>query len=431
MVKTILKQAVIKILQFEAQLVLKKYKPKVVGVTGSVGKTSTKEAIAAVLKEKFFVGKSEKSYNSEFGVPLTILGCKSAWNNPLGWLDIILHGLSLIIFKHKYPEWLVLEVGADHPGDIKNIVSWVKFNIAVLTRLPEVPVHVEFFQSKEQLIAEKLALVKSIGLGGLVVLNYDDEVSRQVISELQVSVTTYGLAEGAECRAQEPEIFYESEDVPAGLSFKVTHNDLDMAVRLKGVLGHHQIYPALAAVAVGRYLGMEEQLIVKAFSSYTPPPGRLRLIGGIKNTLILDDSYNASPAAVSAALVTLGRLEVKGRKIAALGDMLELGSFTAEAHRQIGAEASEICDLIILVGLRMKFALEAALKKKFPKTRIKHFDDSIEAGKSLQKVLKEGDVVLVKGSQSIRMEKIVEEVMASPEEKKELLVRQELEWQRR
>ena len=123
--KTHLKNIISAILQFEARLILNKYNPKIIAVTGSVGKTSTKDAIFSVMSTSFYVRKSEKSFNSDIGIPLTILGCQNAWTDPIMWICNIWAGAMLIIFKHSYPEWLILEVGADRPGDIRKISKWL------------------------------------------------------------------------------------------------------------------------------------------------------------------------------------------------------------------------------------------------------------------------------------------------------------------
>jgi len=210
-------------------------------------------------------------------------------------------------------------------------------------------------------------------------------------------------------------------------------------VKIPGVIGNHQIYPVLVALAVGEKLGLKMIEMIDALSNYLPPPGRLRLIEGIKNTTILDDTYNASPVAMSAGLFALECFAGNGpstslrtgRKIAVLGDMLQLGNLTVEAHKKIGYQCAEFCDLVVTVGLRSKFIDDALREKKFSERKIKHFDDSLEAGKYLQKVIKTGDNIFVKGSQATRMEKAVEEIMAQPELKEKLLVRQNKEWQRR
>lgn len=434
MIKSTLKKIIAKIIEIEARLVLRKYKPKVVGVTGSVGKTSTKDAVALILGCKFKVRKSEKSFNSEIGVPLTILGCQNAWSSVFGWLRNIFQGLSLIIFKHDYPAWLVLEVGADRPGDIKKLTQWIKFDMAVMTRLPNIPVHVEFFKNQEGVIKEKNTLAKAISASGLVVLNSDDEELVKLKETLKSKVLTYGFTEGADLSASNFNVVYSEEgDLrrPNGLTFKVGYGGSNFPVKIGGLLGVHQAYPVLAALAVGVSQEINFVDMLEVLNDYDVPPGRMRLIKGIKDSTILDDSYNSSPAALEAALVALKGLEVPGRKIAVMGDMMELGAFTVDAHHQAGELASEACDLILTVGVRTKFIDEAAIEKGFPKENILHFDDSVSAGKKLQELIKPGDIILVKGSQSGRMEKVVEEVMLEPDQKEKLLVRQEAEWKKR
>lgn len=418
------------ILQLEARLVLNKYQPKIVGVTGSVGKTSTKEAVATVLATHFRVGKSEKSYNSELGVPLTILGSHSAWNDPLGWLEIMSHGLMLILFRQTYPEWLVLEVGADHPGDIKQIASWIKFDVAVLTRLPEIPVHIEFFKSKDQLIEEKSYLVKTLPVTATAILNFDDEVVKALADSTKAKVIAYGFNPQATVLASNDQLLYASDQID-GLTFKIDYQGDSLPVRLHGVLGRHQISAALAAFAVGASQGLNPVLMSGALEKLVLPPGRLRLIPGIKDSILLDDTYNASPAAMEAGLDVLQEIKVAGKKIAVLGDMLELGSYTVEAHRSVGQRVGALVEQLILVGLRSKFIGEGAELAGLNPKNIHHFDDAVSAGKYLQKIIKIGNVVYLKGSQGMRLEKVVEEVMAEPEKREELLCRQEGEWRKR
>src|SRR5258708_612279 len=159
--KDILKRIISYILRIESQMVLWKYKPKVVSITGSVGKTSTKDAVYAVISKISYVRKSEKSYNSEIGLPLTILGIPNGWNNPVIWLENILRGFWLFIWPHKYPEWLVLEVGVGKPGDMKRTASWLKSDVVIITAIGENPVHIEFFESRKHLMEEKSSLIKT------------------------------------------------------------------------------------------------------------------------------------------------------------------------------------------------------------------------------------------------------------------------------
>lgn len=416
-------------------MVLNKYHPKIIGVTGSVGKTSTKDAIYRVLSGGgFSVRKSEKSYNGDIGIPLTILGCQSAWNDPFGWLEIMIYGLRQVFSKREYPKWLVLEVGLEYPGDIKDVLKWVKFDVAITTLLPEVPVHMEFFKSKEEVINEKMMLPKSVPLDGFVLLNADDSNALKFVLDIKAEIFTYGQNDSADYRSGLGETFYQTKEgvqLPAGLAFKLHHNEKELEVKIPGVIGSHQIYPVLAALAVGDKLGLNMVEMVDSLATYLPPPGRLRLIEGIKGTIILDDTYNASPAAMSAGLTALESFNNEGRKIAVMGDMMQLGGMTVDAHKKIGYQAAEICDLVVTVGLRSKFIDEAMIEKKFSEKKIKHFDNSVEAGQFLQSKIKAGDVIFVKGSQSVRMEKVVEEIMLHPENKEKLLVRQDAEWKKR
>lgn len=430
--KKTLKNLISLTLQLEARLILRKYHPKIIGITGSVGKTSTKDALVSILGKSLSVRGSEKSYNSsDFGVALTVLGCHSAWNDVFGWLEIMIYGLVLIIFRKPYPEWLILEIGLEHPGEIKRVLSWVKFDLAIITLLPEVPVHVEFFKSKNEVIAEKMLLAKAVPASGHIFLNADDPNSLKFIPELVGEINTIGFSSQADYRATNSSIAYDNEDerlMPAGLTFNLGHNEKSLTVRINGVVGEHQIYPVLMALAVGDKLGLKMVEMIESLGEYKPPAGRLRLLEGIKKTVILDDTYNSSPAAVAAGLKTLDDFETTGQKIVVLGDMLQLGKHTVEAHKEIGYQAAKICDFVITVGLRSKFIDEGLLERKYAEKKIKHFDDSLEAGKYLQKIIKKGDVIFVKGSQGMRMEKVVEEIMAHPEGKAKLLVRQDREW---
>lgn len=431
--KNILKKIIVLILELEARLVLKKYKPKIVAITGSVGKTTTKDAIFAVLNSAFFVRKSEKSFNSELGLPLTVLGCENAWNNPFLWFKNIFKGLGVIFLKNHYPKWLVLEVGADAPGDIERSAKILKPDIVVMTRFPTIPVHVEFFESPQVLISEKKKLAKYMKEDGILVFNKDDENMEAFRIPKDAQKISFGYNEGSDILGMNDDILYE-ESVPVGEIFRVEYAGSSAPVTLKGVIGKAHTYSALAAIAVGASQNLNIAQITSSLAkNYNSQSGRMRILRGIKNSVLLDDSYNASPVAVKKALETVFQIETKkeGRKIVALGDMLELGRFSAEEHKKIGELLTGKVDLLVAVGLRSKHIIEGALDKKMDKNKILFFEKSIEAGRFLQKEIKENDLILIKGSQSIRMEKITAELMAEPERKKELLVRQEKEWIKR
>lgn len=405
-------------------MVLKKYKPLIVGVTGSVGKTSTKEAIYAVLSTKFKVRRNIKNYNNEIGVPLTILDLESGNRDIKDWLKNFALAIKTILIKSQYPEVLVLEMGADRPGDIKYLTKFVPVDVAVITAIGEIPVHVEFFKTPIQIAREKFYLLQKLSVKGKAILNADDKLLLEMKNKTRAEVLTYGFGQEAELRASD--VIFTDRDQP-GLSLKLNFQGTLVPVRLPGILGFHQIYAILAAAAVGLVFDFNLIEIVEALSKFQPLSGRMKLISGIKNTKIIDDSYNASPSATLRALETLEKLEAK-RKIAVLGDMLELGEYTERAHRQVGQKVKEVADLLFLVGERVIFIADEAEKQGFDKNKIFQFSASEEAKKVVQEKIEEGDLILVKGSQSMRMEKIVEEIMAEPEKAKELLVRQEKGW---
>ena len=209
------------VIQCEAKLVLAKYKPKIVVVVGSVGKTIAKDAIYSVLSESFFVRKSEKSYNSETGIPLTILGRPSGWSNPFLWIRNILEGIVLIVLRNRYPKWLVLEIGADRPGDIKKVAEWIKPDVVVMTRFPDVPVHIEFFDSAEDLFEEKTSIISALVPGGILIVNGDDEKVAGLINTYEnITSFAYGFNKNNDFVASHYGISYKS-DAPTGLHFKV------------------------------------------------------------------------------------------------------------------------------------------------------------------------------------------------------------------
>src|SRR5690606_21044569 len=191
------------------------------------------------------------------------------------------------------------------------------------------------------------------------------------------------------------------------------------------------MYPSLAGFAVGIALGINPVTILEGLKSIDRQPARMRLISGIKKTMILDDSYNSSPIALARALDTLEHIPSNGRKIAMIGDMLELGEHTKSEHEKAGSKAAEFTDLLVAVGKYAAFVAEGALKAGMKESLILQFEEAREAGKYVELLLRAGDTVLIKGSQGTRMERAVLEIMESPEKRHELLARQEKEWEKR
>ncbi len=421
------------ILTLEARLIVRKYKPHIIAVTGSVGKTSTKDAIYTVLSQSYHVRKSDKSFNSELGLPLTILGVPNAWYNPLRWLQNIIDGLFLILFNAKYPKWLVLEVGADRPGDISSLAKWLPVDVAVITRLPEVPVHVEFFDSPEAVVQEKASLINALTSAGTLIA-YADDARRDILVEKAqkhgAKIITFGFSEDANVQAGEFSLLREGE-WPVGMTgdIKTAHSTIPVSIR--GTVGNHMVLPAVAAAAVGHVIGLDTQTIAKGLSKYEAPRGRMHLLPGIKDILVIDDSYNSSPAAVEAALDTLNAIAPKGRRIALLGDMLELGRHSVDEHRKLGSYAAKKVDLLCTVGFRARDMAQGALDEGLSDSKILQYEDSDKAGDELAAMVESGDCILIKGSQSIRMEKAVLHLMKDPEQAFEQLVRQEENWRNR
>ena len=435
--QSFLKKSVATLLRLEARLVLRKYKPHIVAITGSVGKTSTKDAIYAVVAAGAYTRKSEKSFNSEIGLPLTVLGQPNAWHNPLRWVENFFGGLSLWLWRKRYPEWLVLEVGADRPGDIRSLASWLSVDVAVITRLPEVPVHVEFFDSAAQLKEEKASLIRALKSDGALVLYADDpEVVALRHRAPAARVVTFGFSDAADVRAHDVQIIFANQGErswPAGMQAQITMGGKTGALQVQGAIGAHALLPALAAAGVGYALGRDWDQILEALKGYEPPHGRMHLVYGEKDTLIIDDTYNSSPAAVEAAFEALALLPKapRTRKIAVMGDMLELGRQSVEEHRKVGAHAAKIVDMLITVGFRARDIAQGALDNGLADGKIFQFESAERVGKELEGMLKAGDTILIKGSQSIRMEKIVEELMMYPEQAVNELVRQDAEWKKR
>jgi UDP-N-acetylmuramoyl-tripeptide--D-alanyl-D-alanine ligase len=429
--KALLKPFIAVALQWEAKRVLRKYKPHVVAVTGSVGKTSTKDAIYTILASAVYVRKSEKSFNSEIGIPLTIIGQPNAWLNPLGWIRNLLEGLSLILLRNHYPKWLVLEVGADRPGDIQKVAGWLYPDIVVVTRLPDVPVHVEFFDSPEAVIDEKSYLPRALRPGGVLILNADDDRASR-FRELgeEVTVLTYGFKAGADIHAAHEHIVYEN-GVPVGMSSKVDYRGSSVPITVRGALGRQSLYAILAALAVGASQGQNLVDMGAALKKHVTPPGRMCVLPGIRSSVLIDDTYNSSPVAAEEALVAFKSTETKGKRIAVLGDMMELGTFSAEAHRALGAQVAEGADVLITVGLRSRYIAEGAHKAGMKKRAMYSCEEPSQATEKLKKIIEEGDTVLLKASQSVRLEKTVRELLAKPEDAGSLLARQDDAWQRR
>ena len=289
--------------------------------------------------------------------------------------------------------------------------------------------NIEFFKTIENIAKEKRILIESLASDGYAVLNADDELVMEMGNRTKAQVLTYGLDENAIVNASNPIYNYE-KNKPEGISFKLNYDGKNVPIRLKNLLASHYVYAALAAVSVGTIFKINLIDIAEALEPLRAPTGRLNLLEGIRGSYIIDDTYNASPISTLAALSVLSQLEAR-RKIAVLGDMLELGDQTELGHKEIGNKIfSEKIDIFIAVGKRMQYAIERLIALGFSRVNILHFDDPETAAEKVSQIVREGDFILVKGSQGMRMEKIVEKIITDSSQAKKLLCRQNKEWKK-
>jgi UDP-N-acetylmuramoyl-tripeptide--D-alanyl-D-alanine ligase len=424
------------ILKLMAKTVIVKYHPEVIGITGSVGKTSSKEAVYTVLKDKFNVRSSAKNYNNELGVPLTILGINSPGGSLIGWMKVLFHFIKLIVVRDKeYPSVLVLEMGIDRPGDMEYLMSIVKPNVGIETGVGLS--HLEFFSRRENIQKEKQILVESVTKDGLAILNFDNDLSREMKSGVKCQVLTYGLSPQADLSAQELAFsFGEETKTLVGTRFKLNYHGSIVPVFMPSVIGYPAVMAALSGAAVGLHYSFNLVDIAQSLENFRLPSGRLNVIEGINNSQIIDDTYNSSPESALMAIQILLEIEKEaGRKIAVLGDMLELGEKTKEGHEEVGMKVAGgesktgKIDMLIAVGNLGKIIGQIAEKQGMK--NVLYFENSNIAGEELKKIIQQNDVILIKGSQGARMDKAVKVIMANPEQASELLVRQGGEWERR
>lgn len=427
--KPLIRDLFANVLAMFARGVLHKYQPTVIMVTGSVGKTSTKDAIAAVLGSQSFVRASEKSYNSEFGVPLTILGASNPWTSPAAWIKVFAHAFALRFYPSHYPKILVLEVGADRPGDLERILKIATPDVVVVTELPDVPVHIEAYATPDAVRIEEFAPALALASGAQLVMSADDPYAAELARPLRVRICTYGRAEHAAVRMNEEQPLYE-DGVLIGMQARIAIGEHEEQIVVQGAIGYPQLLAPVAAIACALSMGMDRANALKGLAAYTPPAGRGRLFKGLRSSLLIDDSYNSSPVAVREALISLQLAHGEGRRIAVLGDMLELGRYSKEEHEKIGVLTATQCDLLITAGERSRATGEAARLAGMNAEQIHSFSTSSEAARFVQEHLEEGDTVLVKGSQSMRMERVTYALLAD-EKDSQHLVRQDSEWKKR
>lgn len=393
-----------------ARWTIAKYQPSIIGVTGTVGKTSAKEAIYAVLNGLRSSRASSGNFNNEIGFPLTILGAYDSIGGIFFWIKVIISSVWRLIFRGSYPEILILEYGIQKPGDMRYLLDIAKPNIAVMTALGDIPAHLEFFSSAENLMREKSKLLEAVPAIGFVILNDDDESVSGLDSRTRAHVMRFGYSAGSDVRITNFD-YLTTEDRPFGISFKLNYGNNFVPVRFANIFGRAHSYASAAATCVGLIFGANLVRIAEHLSDkYTPPKHRMAFIDGVNGSFLIDDTYNASPLSMRAALDALKIIKAK-RKIAVLGDMLELGKFSLQAHESIGMIAGDSSDFLVTIGSRAKFIAETAMSAGgLSAKNIKSFvrvEDSVEFVRSL---LKSGDLVLIKASRGIGLDRLIDEL---------------------
>jgi len=345
---------------------------KTVAITGTNGKTTTKDMVAKVLEGKYSVLKSPKSYNNLVGIPLTLFQLKP---------EI---------------EALVVELGTTNLGQIGGLTEITSPDIGVITNIG--PAHLQSMKSLDRIAKAKFELVEGLKKGAIAILNGDDQIISERIKREKIKAITFGIKNNTD---------YFAQDIRFSDRGWVSFTLDDLRIELK-LLGEHNVYNALVAFAVGERLGLKKEDIKKALESFTPSQLRMELLelGKIR---VINDSYNANPISVRKALETLKRMGNLGRKIVLLGDMLELGNRSEYFHREIGKLVSRSgVDLLLTFGDLSQFIAQSAKDSNMNGAKVLNFSDKDEVIFYLSKNLCEGDLLLVKGSRKLELEKVVE-----------------------
>lgn len=347
---------------------------RVIGITGSVGKSTTKELVAEVLGQRYRTIKNQGNLNNELGVPLTLLK--------------LTHG----------SECAVVEMGFYQPGDITALCDLAKPQVGILTNIGTV--HASRAGSQEAIAQGKSELVKALPAApeGTAILNYDDPWIRPMADMTQANVFFYGLDPKADLWADNIE-----GNGLEGISFTVHYQQDEFNLKVP-LIGQHSVHTALRAIAAGLVEGLRWGEIITGLQNSSSQL-RLVAVNTQQGALMLDDTYNASPESTLAALNLLA--EIPGRRIAVLGGMFELGQYEQNGHEMVGIRAAEVADLLVTLGDNGKMISAAALGSGMPANKVQNFETTDQVVDTLRSTLKKGDVVLVKGSHGLRMDRIV------------------------
>ncbi len=410
------------LLERQLKRLIKRQQPKVVAVVGSVGKTSTKFAIEAVLSQKYRVQMQTGNYNDTVSVPLAAFGLTTPNSiiNPFAWIWRLI-AMEIKLWQTPTHDVLLLELGTDKAGEIPHFASYLKPDISVITAVA--PEHMEYFGTLDAVAKEELAIA---GSSKITIFGRDEVPSeyRGAHLEKTTKVFTYGLR-------GKPDLTFdvESSDPVAGTAgmLKSESKPIGHKVRLKGY-GEPAIKSALAAALVGEQMGLTRDEIHAGLEAISTPSGRMQSLAGISGSLIIDDTYNSSPEAAYAALQALLSINVAGKHIAVMGSMNELGDESPRYHAEVGAACAGVDLLVTIGGLANDHLGPAAVAAGLDPTRWKPAESPYAAGEYLKLVVGTGDVVLAKGSQNgVFAEEAIKAILADPADTAKL-VRQSPAW---
>lgn len=407
---------------------------QIIGITGSIGKSSVKAATVRVLESRFSVDESFPDYNTDLALLCSIFHQRFGFDSPRLWRRALLGATWDFLVDHQRYEKLVLEMGVSGATGMSLILKSFRPEIAIFTGIAPGHHAEGQFADEEAAFEEKAKLIRSME-GGTAILNRDDPFCRRLESEeLAADLLWYG------CRPEDRPV----GSLPPGLYFdKLSSSVEGITAELHAspsatspefrtashtltcpILGEHHIYVLLPSILAGLVLGIDLHEACNQLSSFSLPPGRLSLIPGVDSSTIIDSSWNSSPLAVEAALKTLGT-HPAGRRIALLGCMMNLGNASESAHRGIGRIVPNYADMLVTVGPEARLIGEAASAHGMLKDSIRCFETSSEAVDYLRNILRRGDVILVKGSSPLHLERAIESLMGDPDQAGRLVVRPE------
>lgn len=433
--KRFFKRIVISIISNLAHIQYLINKPFVVGITGSVGKTSTREAIFTVLSRyKKNVFQAPKNYNGEIGLPLTFLMSSSGLSNPILWCLVILKNIVKIpsnyilnlLHLRYYPQNIVAEYGIDHIGEMKDQLKIAIPNIAVVTKVALV--HSQQMGDINTIVREKSKLIEALAAKSFAILNYDDAKVRSMAKHTKANVIFIG-----EQNKKVDVGFSDLRVTRSGIAFRVHDNTNNRSSIMQiSMFGKHIPYVILPAIAVGIIFDIPFTNIINALETYKPPKGRLRVLDGIKNSIVVDGSYNASPTTMVTAIKIMDSFKEFNR-VLFLGDMRELGKYEGKEHKKLTTLIAKYSDKVILVGpLMNKYTKPALVKMGYSSKNIYVTLDSGKGGAHIHNLIKNNNkktIVVCKGSQNnIRLEKGIKLFLKSKVDAQNELARQDDQW---